>query len=199
MIRVFVSSVAKGLENTREQINADLRKAGYEVSAMEDFGAQVDIPIDVCIREARKADVVVLIIGPRYGSLLPSGISYTHAEFREARGAGIPVLAFRVPDGEVSEEEKERISDFLTEVGSTTTFDSLLSTDYRPRFWQRLLLQRTRVNWQIGFRSFSHTVDTLRENWTGMPFLITKDLSSEEILRSSNSQPLSTVRCLCYF
>ena len=110
---------------------------------MEDFGAQVDIPIDVCIREARKADVVVLIIGPRYGSLLPSGISYTHAEFREARGAGIPVLAFRVPDGEVSEEEKERISDFLTEVGSTTTFDSLLSADSFDRLSPKILAALT--------------------------------------------------------
>ncbi len=98
MIRVFVSSVSLGLEPTRKQIIADLQTAGYDVGAMERFGAQPQIPIDVCLREVRKADVLVLLIGPRYGSLLPQGISYTHAEFREAQGAGIPVLAFRIPD-----------------------------------------------------------------------------------------------------
>ena len=45
-----------------------------------------------------ESDAVVLLIGPRYGSLLPQGISSTHAEFREAQGAGIPVFAIRVPE-----------------------------------------------------------------------------------------------------
>ena len=69
--KVFVSSVSKGFEGTREEIIQDLRKAGYEVNAMEQFGAQSDPPIEVCLRELRKADVVVLIVGPRYGSRLP--------------------------------------------------------------------------------------------------------------------------------
>src|SRR5688572_13859020 len=62
-------------------IISDLRTAGFDVGAKEQFGAQPQPPIDVRVREVRKADVVVLLIGPRYGSLLPQGISYTHAEF----------------------------------------------------------------------------------------------------------------------
>ena len=97
MIRVFVSSVSVGLEAIRAQVVVDLQTANFDIGAMERFGAQPQAPIDVCLREVRKADVVVLLIGPRYGSLLPQSISYTHAEFRAAQGAGIPVLAFRIP------------------------------------------------------------------------------------------------------
>jgi hypothetical protein len=107
-----------------------LRTAGYDVGAMESFGAQADLPLDVCLRELRKSDVAVLIVGPKYGSLLPQGISYTQAEFREARSVGIPVLAFRVPDEPgLEQDEKDRLLEFLTEVGSTTTYKSLESLD----------------------------------------------------------------------
>ena len=85
---------------------------------MESFGAQPDPPLDVCLRELRKSDVVVLIVGPRYGSLLLQGISYTQAEFREARALGIPVLAIRVPDAaDLQQDEKDQLAAFLTEVG----------------------------------------------------------------------------------
>jgi hypothetical protein len=40
MIRVFVSSVSLGLEASRKQIISDLQTAGYDVGAMERFGAQ---------------------------------------------------------------------------------------------------------------------------------------------------------------
>ena len=33
---------------------------------------------------------LVVVIGPRHGSLLPQGIPYTHAEYREARVAACP-------------------------------------------------------------------------------------------------------------
>jgi hypothetical protein len=130
VIRVFVSSVSKGLVPVRQQILSQLRTAGYDVGAMESFGAQSDPPLDVCLRELRKSDVVVLMVGPRYGSLLPQGISYTQAEFREARALGLPVLAFRVPDGpEVEQDEKDKLAAFLTEVGSLTTYKALATGD----------------------------------------------------------------------
>lgn len=126
MIRVFVSSVARGLLALRQQIIAHLRAAGYDVGAMESFGAQPDPSIEVCLRELRKADVVVLVLGPRYGSVLPQGISYTQAEFREARALGIPVLAFRLPDDPaIDTHEQAQLSAFVTEIGSVTTYAAL--------------------------------------------------------------------------
>lgn len=97
--------------------------AGFDVGAMEYFGAQPHAPIETCLRELQKADVVVLIVGPRYGSLLPQGISYTHAEFREAKERGIPVLAFRIPDAsDIAESERNNLSNFSAELGSANTF-----------------------------------------------------------------------------
>ena len=130
MIRVFVSSVSKGLVSVRKTVVSQLRTANYDVGAMESFGAQPEPPLDVCLGELRKSDAAVLIVGPRYGSLLPQGISYTQAEFREARSLGIPVLAFRVPDDpDLQDDEKGQLSAFLTEVGSTTTYKKLDSLD----------------------------------------------------------------------
>ena len=71
MIRVFVSSVSVGFEAIRAQVVVDLQTANFDIDAMERFGAQPQAPIDVCLREVRKADVVVLLIGPRCDSLLP--------------------------------------------------------------------------------------------------------------------------------
>lgn len=130
MTRVFVSSVSKVLTSVRQKIIAQLQTAGYDVGAMELFGAQPPPPLDVCLRELRKSDVVVLIVGPSYGSPSPQGISYTHAEFREACALGIPVLAFRVvPAADQQQDEQDQLASFLTEVGSVTTYKSLAPGD----------------------------------------------------------------------
>ena len=116
--------------STRKESIAHLKTAGHDICAMERFGAPPQVRIDVCRREARKADVVIVLIGPRHGSLLPQGISYTHAEFREAQGAGTPVLAFRIPDAlDLAADERDRLASFVTAVGSTLTYDARLSNE----------------------------------------------------------------------
>jgi hypothetical protein len=118
--------VSKGLEEARAKLIAVLRKADYDVSAMEDFGAQITPPLDVCLRQLRGSDVVALIIGPRYGSELPEGLSYTHAEFREARARTVPVLAFHLaPDPMLEPRERGKLDNFLIEVGRAGTWDSV--------------------------------------------------------------------------
>lgn len=140
MTRVFVSSVSVGLESVRQQIAADLAKAGFEPRGMEQFGAQDQPPIETCLRSLRLAEAVVLLVGPRYGSLLPQGISYTHAEFREARERGIPVLAFVVPPADnLDPKEKERLDNFLAEVGSVSTYDRLDKSESRDRLSPKIL------------------------------------------------------------
>ena len=134
MIRVFLSSVSVGLEAIRARIIDDLQTANFDIGSMERFGAQPTAPIDVCLREVRKADVVVLLIGPRYGSLLPQGISYTHAEFRAAQGAGIPVLGFRLPYASgLASDEHDRLDSFVTEVSSTALYHALSPDDSLER------------------------------------------------------------------
>ena len=154
-IKTFVSSVSAQLKSTRSQIIQDLSKAGYDVSAMERFGAQPAVPLDVCLGEVRISDVAILLVGPRYGSLLPQGISYTHAEYREAQGAGIPVIAIRIPDDEgLDAEERAQLKAFAAEVGSTTTYDFLAPDERLERISPKVLaaLTSARNRGDIGHR-----------------------------------------------
>ena len=84
--------------------------------------------------------MVVLLVGPCYGSLLPQGISYTHAEYREAKRVGIPVIAIRIPsEADLDDEELERLRVFAAEIGSTTTYDSLAPNESLERISPRVL------------------------------------------------------------
>ena len=118
MTTVFVSSVFEGLEDTRERLRDAILQAGDVPIGMEDFGARVEAPREVFLDEVQPADVVVLIVGPRYGSLdAATGISNTHLEFREAQRCGIPVLAFLFPEAAaLSVDETSALHAFQDEV-----------------------------------------------------------------------------------
>jgi hypothetical protein len=53
---------------------------GCEVRRCEDFGALEKSPKEACLEGIRWAEAVVLLLGDRYGGVLPSGISATHEE-----------------------------------------------------------------------------------------------------------------------
>jgi hypothetical protein len=51
---------------------------------MEFFGARGNQPIETCIEEVRRSNILVVIVGHRYGSIVPEmGISYSAAEYSE--------------------------------------------------------------------------------------------------------------------
>jgi hypothetical protein len=78
----------------------------------EEFGARPDSPQIACLQGVRESDLVVLILGARYGAVQPaSGLSPTHEEFREARERK-PVLVF-VQEGAEREAKQQ---EFVTEV-----------------------------------------------------------------------------------
>ena len=78
----------------------------HEVKRSEDFGASADTPQQACLAGVRWAEVVVLLLGARYGDRQTSGISATHEEYREAKSR-CPVLAFvqRDVDREAAEQD----------------------------------------------------------------------------------------------
>ncbi|WP_264290285.1 DUF4062 domain-containing protein [Duffyella gerundensis] len=51
----------------------------------EDFGAKPDSAQITCLRGVRESDVVILILGSRYGYEQQQGLSATHEEVLEAR------------------------------------------------------------------------------------------------------------------
>jgi hypothetical protein len=97
---VFLSSVARGLEEYREAVYRAVEGLdGYHCVRMEDFGARPEDPVSVCSTRASSCDVFVGIVGQRYGSSPPGDDrSITEIEFEAARAAGVPRLVFLAPE-----------------------------------------------------------------------------------------------------
>ena len=83
-MRVFVSSVIRGMERHRAAVADAIESLGYSVVRSEDFGASTDTPRQACLEAARTADLTIVLLGARYGPPQDSGLSATHEEFREA-------------------------------------------------------------------------------------------------------------------
>ena len=92
--QVFVSSTYEDLRPERQEImqallELDCIPAGMELfpAANEDQWTLIKKVIDDC-------DYYIVVIGGRYGSIGPSGISYTQMEYEYAVSLGKPVIAF---------------------------------------------------------------------------------------------------------
>jgi hypothetical protein len=92
-MKVFISSVVGGFEHFRDAAAAAVRSLGHHVVRAEDFGASPASPQSACLAGVRDADVVLLLLGERYGEPQAAGLSATHEEYREARDAD-KVLVF---------------------------------------------------------------------------------------------------------
>lgn len=84
-MKVFLSSLISGFEELRDTADSGARTLRHAVIRAEDFGATPVSPQVACLAGVRDADVVVLILGSRYGEVQSSGLSATHEEYREAR------------------------------------------------------------------------------------------------------------------
>lgn len=92
-MKVFVSSVIGGMEGYRDAAERGILSLGHEPRHAEDYGASPETPQRRCLEGVRDADVVVLLVGERYGQPQESGLSPTHEEYEEARERK-PVLTF---------------------------------------------------------------------------------------------------------
>lgn len=110
-MRVFISSLIRGMEALRDAADDAIATLGHEAVRAESFGARPETPQVACLQGVRNCGAMVLIMGEHYGATQPSGLSATHEEYREARER-CPVLVF-VQDG-VEPEASQRA--FLNEV-----------------------------------------------------------------------------------
>jgi hypothetical protein len=84
-VKVFISSLITGYEPLRDAAATAIAALGHKVVRAEDFPASGASPQSACLAGVRESDVVVLILGDRYGYLQAAGLSATHEEYREAR------------------------------------------------------------------------------------------------------------------
>lgn len=84
-MKVFVSSLISGFEGERAAVKRAIEVFGHQAIMAEDFGARASSPQVACLDGLRAADLVILILGSRYGVKQGSGVSATHEEVLEAR------------------------------------------------------------------------------------------------------------------
>jgi predicted HTH transcriptional regulator len=112
MLRVFVSSVQKELEDERlivqNLISTDAFLSAHCTPVLYEFEpASPDKALDGCLLSLDSCQVYVVIVGTQYGSLV-GGLSITHAEYHRAKEMRLPVLAFIRGERHVKREEGTR-------------------------------------------------------------------------------------------
>jgi Domain of unknown function (DUF4062) len=66
-------------------------------------------PIDICLQEVRNSDILVVIVGRKYGSIVPGcGISYSEAECRGAQRLKLPSLVYFLDEGKSVASERSK-------------------------------------------------------------------------------------------
>lgn len=93
-MNVFISSVVRNFESYRAAAKKAVTLLGHVPVMCEDFGARPYSSQEACMTEVEQADVVVLVLGADFGFRTASGESVTQQEFRRARAADKPILAF---------------------------------------------------------------------------------------------------------
>lgn len=92
--QVFVSSTYADLHQERQKVIQALMEMDCIAAGMELFPAADEEQWEFIKRVINDCDYYILIIGGRYGSLTPEGISYTEQEYDYAMSIGLKVLAF---------------------------------------------------------------------------------------------------------
>jgi hypothetical protein len=177
--RIFVSSTYYDLRHIRAVLKAFIEQFGYEPVLFENgdivFHHNRTLE-DNCYQEVDNCDVLILIIGGRYGSLSKEdeellikdpkkfyeGIrSVTRKEYEKARGREIPVFIF-VEEGVLSEYRT-----FLQNRDSTAIKYAHVDDRRVYEMIHDIHGQRTN-NFVRGFSTPDDILNWLREQWAGL-------------------------------
>jgi len=194
--RVFVSSTYYDLKHLRSALEGFIDGLGFEpvLSEKGSIAYAPDLALDEsCYREARQADIMVLIIGGRYGSE-KSGTadkeasdfysrydSITREEFRSAETSGVPlyILIERGVYAEYQTYLKNRESTVVryAHVDSINIFQMIHE-----------ILALKRNNPVFAFDRYHEIEAWLREQWAGLFQELLQRRSSQEQLTSLTAQ-----------
>lgn len=119
--QVFVSSTYSDLIEERQEVMQALLELDCIPVGMELFPAADDDQWTLIKGLIKDCDYYILIVGGRYGSIGPSGKSYTQMEYEYAVSEGVPVISFihtdlgKIPSGksESTDAGKEKLKEFI--------------------------------------------------------------------------------------
>lgn len=125
--QIFISSTYIDLAEARAKVRDAILSMYHFPVGMELFGAANEEQWQIISETIDTSDYYLLIIGQRYGSIIPegssgAGISYTEKKFRYALEKGIPILAFLIDDdvavkpGFVETQNRDKFEAFKTSV-----------------------------------------------------------------------------------
>lgn len=153
---VFVSSTCYDLAQVRHDLGLFFESLGMTPLLSEFNSFPVDPDLDAlgnCLANVKeKADILVLIVGGRYGSETESGKSVTNLEYLEAKARGIPRYVFvqKAILSSLPIWKKNPAADFSSVVDSPKLFDFVES------------LRDPKESWVFAFESAQDIVLTLR-------------------------------------
>ena len=160
---VFVCGTYSDLSEERGAVLDAIQKLQLQHDSMEFFGAHPERPIDICLQEVRNSDILVVIVGQKYGTLLPGrGISYSEAEYREAQRLKLPCLVYFLDEGKpVASERPEHDLDSLKRLEKWKTDLKEKHAVYRFKNSADLALQVV-ADLSIEIRRLAQTADAVR-------------------------------------
>jgi hypothetical protein len=118
--QIFLSSTFRDLREERQAVHEAILELGHFPAGMEAFPAADATPWELIKTVINESDYYILIVGGKYGSTGPDGISYTEMEYNLAVELGKPILAFmhgdpdQIPAGkiELDNEARSRLDSF---------------------------------------------------------------------------------------
>jgi hypothetical protein len=167
--QVFVSSTYLDLVDERRAIIQALLELDCIPAGMEMFPAANDDQWSLIKEVIDLSDYYVVVVGGRYGSVTPEGISYTEKEYDYALSRGIPVLGFvhgdptSIPSGaiEIKAAARKKLDAFRAKVKQRMikefrTPDDLASVVSRSLI--RAIKKDPRPGWVRGDRAMTDNV-----------------------------------------
>lgn len=110
-LQVFVSSTFKDLIKERQKAVEGILKSRHIPAGMELFVPTDKTQWDIIQEWIKDSDVLLLILGGRYGSVEPvSQKSYTHLEYEFALNHGIPVFTVVLSEQFLANKKSENIN-----------------------------------------------------------------------------------------
>lgn len=168
-LTVFLCGTHRDLVTERGAVIQAIEQLRAEHDSMEFFGARPHPPLDTCLEEVRRSDVLVVVVGHRYGEFAPGlEMSYTEAEYTEGhalnkpclvylRDDSIPVLVENVERNPKGMEALIRFKQTLGERHTVATFRGAED-----------LAQQVQTDLERIFEAFASTADHTQPNAPGV-------------------------------
>ncbi len=158
--QVFLSSTLYDLRQVRADVSNFVTSLGYSLLDSTDPRFYADPNVDTyqaCLEEVKRSDMLILVIGGRYGAQRPgTDRSITSQEWELAHSRGIPIFAFvdRKVWDLVSVWESSPSADFSAQVEDERVFEFI-----------KQVSEKSRNNWVWPFDRAAEIVEVLRQQW----------------------------------